>query len=123
MSVHHGCLLALAFAVGAGCAAAPPQPAAAPDDGSARMILTWHEALPDDAASIARFEAEASRLAGVAVRRLATVSERVSAISIDCADAPACRDAAARLRADRRVVDLLTDSRRGSHRTQSPHTY
>lgn len=83
--------------------------------GDQRMVLTWRQAVPADAASTAALEAELSRLAGVPVRVAATIGPRSVAVVLACASGPACADAERRLRADAQVIDLIPDGRRRAH--------
>lgn len=77
-----------------------------------RWLLTWHRQVPDDGAALAAWEAEASALAGLPVRRVATVSGPVVAVTLACEGEAACAVARERLRADPRVRDLVPDARR-----------
>lgn len=104
--------------LGAGCATVPPAdrlPAL-----QQRMVLTWHQNLGVQPDAIVNFEAQASRIAGVPVRRLAAVDGRVIAVALECSDPAACEAASRRLRADSRVVDLVTDRRRERHDAPQP---
>lgn len=83
--------------------------------GDQRMVLTWHRAVPADAASTAVLEAELSRVAGVPVRVAATIGPQSAAVVLACAAGAACAEAERRLRADARVIDLTSDGRRRSH--------
>lgn len=93
-----------------GCAASGP-PAARPD-APTRWLLTWHQPVGADAASLRAFDAELSAIAQRPVRWLAAVSETAVAVGIDCPDEAACQAARARLRSDPRVVDIRPDGRR-----------
>lgn len=97
------------LAVG-GCAS--PGATDAGPDGTARWLLTWHRPVAADARGVAAFEADAAALAGVRVRYLASASDRIVAISLDCASPPRCQAALDRLRSDPRVVELQPDARR-----------
>lgn len=98
----------------AGCAAHPGE--VAPDPAN-RWMLTWHRPVSAQPQALDDFEAEAARIAGVPVRRLAAVSDRVLVVTLACEGAARCADAQARLRADPRVEALVPDARR---RRQSP---
>ncbi len=104
----------LATAALLGCSASAP---AGPGSATAvtRWLLTWHRAVPEDAAALRTFEADISKLAGVPVHHVTAVSDRVRAVVLDCADGDACARARDRLRADRRVVALVPDERRRTH--------
>lgn len=77
-----------------------------------RWLLTWHQAVAAEGPGLAAFEAAASTVAGVPVRRIASVSGPQLAVTIACAGEAACAAAQARLRADPRVVSLEPDARR-----------
>ena len=111
--------LVLSAVLAAGCAMpAPDAPAhGSPADPGARWLLTWHRALPAGAEALAHFEAEASAIAGLPVRRVAAVSDRVVAVTLACDTTARCAEAQARLRRDPRVAELAPDARR---RTLSP---
>lgn len=107
-------LAVLVAASVAGCAAAvpAPEPAGAATEPAGRWLLTWHRPVAAQTQALADFEAEASAIAGVPVRRLAAVSDRVVSVSLACPGAARCADAQARLRADPRVEALVPDARR-----------
>ncbi|MBL8303549.1 MAG: hypothetical protein JNM26_12345 [Ideonella sp.] len=98
----------------AGCAAPLAEPAPDPAD---RWMLTWHRPVSAQPQALADFEAEAGSIAGVPVRRLAAVSDRILVVTLACQGAERCAEARARLRADPRVEALVPDARR---RAQSP---
>lgn len=106
-------MLALLAAGLAACGAPlSPGAAAASSAEAGRWLLTWHAAVPAEGAGLASFEAEAAAIARVPVRRVASVSASVVAVTIDCGSEAACVQASARLRADARVIDLVPDARR-----------
>lgn len=111
-------MLAL-LAAGLAACGAPMSPgaAAAPPGEAARWLLTWHAPVPAEGPGLTAFEAEAAAIARVPVRRVASVSPAVLAVTIACGSEAACAEANARLRADARVVDLVPDARR---RTSAP---
>ena len=98
----------------AGCATAvsAPEAALSAHEPANRWMLTWHRAVAAQGQALADFEAEASGIAGVPVRHLAAVSDRVLAVTLACPGAAACARAEARLRADPRVEALVPDARR-----------
>ncbi len=113
------CALVGLLLLGTGCTAAPP-PADPSPMSSERMVLTWSRDLSAEPQAIAAFEAEASRVAGVAVRRVAAVSGQVVVITLECGGRAQCETAAQRLRADRRVVELVADQRKRPHNSSEP---
>ncbi len=84
------------------------------------MVLTWHQNMSVLPEAIADFEALVSRIAGVGVRRLAAINERVIAIGLECGSPAACESASRSLRADPRVVDLVVDNRVTRHGATPP---
>lgn len=110
-------LLGLLLLAG-GCVASPP--AGQPAPVLKRLILTWSQDLPTTQPALGAFEDEASRIAGVAVRRIAAISGSVIAIEFECGDALQCDAAVGRLRADRRVLGLVADQRNRRHHPAGP---
>ncbi len=115
--ICHFLLLGLLLLAG-GCVASPPIGQSAPV--SRQLILTWSQDVPATQPALAAFEDEASRIAGVGVRRSAAISGSVIAIEIKCADEPQCDAGMQRLRADRRVISLVADQRSRRHHPAGP---